>query len=362
MTTRPESRPDQQIRARSRRHTTVAVIAALAVSLTVAGLPSPASAQVPAAATRWSSLMYHSLTPGPEYVALRKKLASQRATLANRADLVTARKAAHGAAQTDVTKAVAADTRTRTRYAVARENLTSARNKLTVASQRRPRSGAAVAAAKKSVTAAAKTAAARRGEARTAAAALKAAQATARTATVDVDKAIAAWQTSKAAVQTNQRKLIELDKSTELAAKAAATSRDVVNDVRGKFVVADTTSVNGVTVHKSVAFAFRRMLSDAKADGIALSGGGFRTKQRQIELRKINGCPDVWTAPASSCRVPTAIPGRSLHELGLAVDVTSGGRSLTAKSAGFKWLSANARKYGFVNLPSEPWHWSITGG
>ena len=37
----------------------------------------------------------------------------------------------------------------------------------------------------------------------------------------------------------------------------------------------------------------------------AFSGGGFRTKQRQIELRKINGCPDVWTAPSSSCRVPT---------------------------------------------------------
>jgi D-alanyl-D-alanine carboxypeptidase len=115
-------------------------------------------------------------------------------------------------------------------------------------------------------------------------------------------------------------------------------------------------------VHKNVAFAFRRMLADAKADGIALSGGGFRTKQRQIELRKINGCPNVWTAPASSCRVPTAIPGRSLHELGLAVDVSSGGRTIAADSAAFRWLVANARRYGFVNLPSEAWHWSITGG
>jgi D-alanyl-D-alanine carboxypeptidase len=115
-------------------------------------------------------------------------------------------------------------------------------------------------------------------------------------------------------------------------------------------------------VHKSVAFAFRRMLRDAKADGVVLSGGGFRTRKRQIELRKINGCPDVWTAPASSCRVPTAIPGRSLHELGLAVDITADGRSLTSDSPGFQWLTAHAQEYGYRNLPSEPWHWSITGG
>jgi D-alanyl-D-alanine carboxypeptidase len=60
--------------------------------------------------------------------------------------------------------------------------------------------------------------------------------------------------------------------------------------------------------------------------------------------------------------VPTAIPGRSLHELGLAVDITAGGSSLTAGSPGFRWLAANAATYGYVNLPSEPWHWSITGG
>jgi D-alanyl-D-alanine carboxypeptidase len=61
--------------------------------------------------------------------------------------------------------------------------------------------------------------------------------------------------------------------------------------------------------------------------------------------------------------VPTAIPGRSLHELGLAIDLTSGRKSINdRRSAAFKWLVANAGKYGFVNLPSEPWHWSITGG
>lgn len=359
MTTTPQSRPARQ--NRTRRYTTVAIAAVVGACLTVAGSPASASAQVPTAASRWSSLMYHSLTPTPAYVQLRKRLSSQRVTLAARAERLTTRKAAHVAAQAEVTEAVTADADARTRYAIAREALLSARYRLTVAAQERPRSTAAVTAADTAVTAAAKTAGTRRGQARTAATTLTVAQATAASATAEVDKAVAAWQTSQTAVQANQRKLVALDNSAELAAQAAKTSRDVVTDVRSHFAAADTTSVNGVTVHRSVAFAFRRMLADAKSDGIALSGGGFRTKKRQIELRKINGCPDVWTAPASSCRVPTAIPGHSLHELGLAVDITSGGRTLAGDSAGFKWLSTNAHKYGYVNLPSEPWHWSITG-
>ena len=28
----------------------------------------------------------------------------------------------------------------------------------------------------------------------------------------------------------------------------------------------------------------------------------------------------------------------------------------------FVWLAANAGRFGFSNLPSEPWHWSTTGG
>ena len=347
---------------RQQRSLFAAIVAVLAAVLTVAGTPAPASAAVPRVAQRWASLMYHSLTPSPAFVQLRKTLAAQRATLANRAGQVTTGRAAHNAAQAELTSAVTADASARTRSAVAREALTSARNTLTVVSQQRPRAGAAVAEAKSAIAAAATRVTTGRAQARQAAAVLSAAQAKARTATVDLDKAITAWRTATETVRANQRKLIALDNSAELAAEAAALSRDVVTAIRPGFTIADTTTVYGITVHKNVAFAFRRMLNAARTDGIVLSGGGFRTRQRQIELRKINGCPDIWTAPASSCRVPTAIPGRSLHEIGLAIDITSDGRTLTATSAGFSWLAAHASRYGFVNLPSEPWHWSITGG
>ena len=68
-------------------------------------------------------------------------------------------------------------------------------------------------------------------------------------------------------------------------------------------------------------------------------------------------------SPPSSCSPPTARPGTSLHEQGLAIDFTNNGRLITSRSdPAFQWLAANAGGYGFRNLPSEPWHWSTTGG
>lgn len=122
-------------------------------------------------------------------------------------------------------------------------------------------------------------------------------------------------------------------------------------------------TVQGITVACQIAANTDALLSAASADGIDLGGWGYRSTQRQIELRTKNGCPDVWRASASACRVPTARPGQSLHERGLAIDFTVNGKSIGSRSsAAFRWMAANAASYGFHNLPSEPWHWSTTGG
>ncbi|WP_305783570.1 M15 family metallopeptidase [Symbioplanes lichenis] len=362
MTTRQESQTSHRVRGHVRRSAT-AVVAGLAAVLTAAGTGvAPAEAAVPQAATQWASLMRQSLTPSPAYVKLAGTLATQRTTLATRAAQVKTRTTEHTTAQNALAVAVANDSAARTRYAIAREALATARNRLTVVSQQRPRNAAAVTTAKEAVTARANATIIRRTQATAAATALKTAQATASTATTSLDSATTNYERMATAVRTNQQRLVALDTRGAYTAQAAGLSSAVVNQVRASFSTADATTVEGITVHKSVAFAFGRMLADARKDGIVMSGGGFRTKQRQIELRKINGCPDVYTAPASSCRVPTAIPGRSLHEIGLAVDMTSGGRTLTSGSPAFKWLTAHAAEYGYKNLPSEAWHWSITGG
>ncbi|MDH3293935.1 MAG: M15 family metallopeptidase [Acidimicrobiia bacterium] len=132
----------------------------------------------------------------------------------------------------------------------------------------------------------------------------------------------------------------------------------------------EIVAVNGILVHASIATSVQRLLANAQTDGIPLSGWGWRSHQRQHELRRINGCRDGWVhredetlsdfSPSSGCRIPTARPGASMHETGLAIDFTCGGRPM-ARSRCFYWLLRNAARYGLYNLPSEPWHWSVNG-
>ncbi len=121
-------------------------------------------------------------------------------------------------------------------------------------------------------------------------------------------------------------------------------------------------TVRGITVASSLADQLDRMMGAAEAAGIVLGGGGYRSSERQIALRRQN-CPDVYNSSPSSCSPPTARPGASNHERGLAVDFTcNGGRTIQSRSSPcFQWLAANAASYGFYNLPSEPWHWSVNG-
>ena len=124
-------------------------------------------------------------------------------------------------------------------------------------------------------------------------------------------------------------------------------------------------SVRGIWVNRTIADDLDRMLAAAEADGIVLRGGGYRDPASQIALRKAHCGPtdyDIWQKPASQCSPPTAPPGKSMHEQGLAIDFTYNGKVITSRSSpGFVWLAANAAAYGFYNLPSEPWHWSING-
>lgn len=127
----------------------------------------------------------------------------------------------------------------------------------------------------------------------------------------------------------------------------------------------DVTSVRGIRVHRSIAGDIRALLDAAEADGVNLSGWGWRDGATQIRLRREHcGTSDyaVYRMPSSQCRPPTARPGRSQHERGLAIDFTYNGGSIgSRRSPGFKWLNANAATYGLKNLASEPWHWSTTG-
>lgn len=64
----------------------------------------------------------------------------------------------------------------------------------------------------------------------------------------------------------------------------------------------------------------------------------------------------------------------SAHRTGLAIDLFLGAapgqraessddanRLFQARSPAYRWLVANADRFGFVNYPFEPWHWEWTG-
>ena len=110
-----------------------------------------------------------------------------------------------------------------------------------------------------------------------------------------------------------------------------------------------------IDINVSLASNLNKLIKDARAAGINFGGGGFRSYEEQVALYNSN-------CSGGSCSPPTATPGNSNHEKGLAIDFTTDGSTIRSGSAGFNWLVANASKYGLINLPSESWHWSVTGG
>ena len=151
----------------------------------------------------------------------------------------------------------------------------------------------------------------------------------------------------------------------KLVAARAPAPRASRSTTRVTGVSGGLATVRGITVAASLAPQLAALLDAADADGMSLGGGGYRDPGAQIETRRAN-CGtsdyDIYEKPPSQCSPQTARPGTSMHEQGLAVDFTNNGSLITSRSsAGFRWLAANAGRFGLRNLPEEPWHWSTNG-
>lgn len=167
----------------------------------------------------------------------------------------------------------------------------------------------------------------------------------------------------------------EIRRGEEEIARQVALASAKVNDHEGhtgggsaKDVIAtpdEIANVRGIEVHRSIADQLANLIAAAESAGIVLGGSGWRSTEYQIQLRRQNcGTTDylIFDAPSEACWPPTARPASSNHEAGLAVDFTFNGRAIVDRnSVGFQWLAANAATYGFYNLWSEPWHWSVDG-
>jgi len=124
----------------------------------------------------------------------------------------------------------------------------------------------------------------------------------------------------------------------------------------------------GGKLHWRAANAWNAMVAKAKADGLELKptslGDLYRSydsqlagfKQRYV-LKPIEGTSTksfegkTWYLKKGMAMLAT--PGKSNHNLGIAVDVHSAGEPKR-----LNWLIANVKDFGFSweVVPSEPWH------
>jgi hypothetical protein len=156
------------------------------------------------------------------------------------------------------------------------------------------------------------------------------------------------------------------ERAAELAEQADAIRyQSGIKPVAGG--VTDVTCPTGGTVQVAgdIAATIERLLTDAADAGYPMCGYGYRDPAEQIAVRRANcGTSNyaIYQAPSSYCSPPTARPGTSMHEQGLAIDFTSSsGGTIGSGSGGYRWLKSNAANYGMYNLPGEPWHWSVDG-
>ena len=102
---------------------------------------------------------------------------------------------------------------------------------------------------------------------------------------------------------------------------------------------------------------FDQMKQDLGITGTLQFNDSFRTMQDQIDAKAKYGSQ-------------AADPGFSNHQMGIAFDVNGNGQGSCGYSSGitsceesgvWKWLSANASRYGFKQFSQEWWHWSADG-
>ncbi|MEG1409382.1 MAG: M15 family metallopeptidase [Terrisporobacter sp.] len=120
---------------------------------------------------------------------------------------------------------------------------------------------------------------------------------------------------------------------------------------------------------KEAAIAIGELFKSAKNDNIKLIGtSAYRSYRTQISIFNKN----VKEKGVDYANNYVALPGKSEHQTGLAIDVTNESRCFDKTSIEAQWLANNAHKFGFIlRYPEgkeditgynyEPWHVRYVG-
>ena len=124
-------------------------------------------------------------------------------------------------------------------------------------------------------------------------------------------------------------------------------------------------------LRRDVLEAYRRMVAAARAEVPAVAAdpellqifSGFRDPEADAARCAAQGnCDGLRRAVCSPHRTGTAVDLYVGQAPGLGVDNTSiASRSHMSQGPTYRWLVANAGRFGFVPYVFEPWHWEWVG-
>lgn len=199
--------------------------------------------------------------------------------------------------------------------------------------------------------------------------------------TADFSAALANWQ-----VRYNLPPTGVLDPATFQVFKGVWQERRpfVMARVRGEcpeppaismlgYLVAHEEHADRLTrlLRRDVLEAYRAMVAAARAEVPEIAAdpellqifSGFRDPEAdQARCDAEGNCDGLRRAVCSPHRTGTAIDIYVGHFPGFTVDSTTQSNRLhQSRGAAYRWLVANAARFGFVNYVYEPWHWEYVG-
>ena len=126
-----------------------------------------------------------------------------------------------------------------------------------------------------------------------------------------------------------------------------------------------------VWMRPTALIAYRRMAAAARAEVPEIASNsdnltifsGYRSPSADAARCLTEGnCDGIVRARCSAHRTGLAADLYVGNAPGFSADSTANpNRLYMTRTATYRWLLANAGRFGFVNYPFEPWHWEWTG-
>jgi LAS superfamily LD-carboxypeptidase LdcB len=126
-----------------------------------------------------------------------------------------------------------------------------------------------------------------------------------------------------------------------------------------------------IQLEQRALIAYEKMADAARKSGVLAAGSnllsifsGYRSPQYDdARCAKEHNCQGVVRASCSAHRTGLAMDVDLGAAPGFAVDSSDDkNRLYMSQTPLYRWLVANAARYGFANYAFEPWHWEFTGG